>query len=232
MLYLHPKKDCGPNSCWRSSFPFACPVPCWAHSCEGICPRSWVGCCWCLAWRGDLCCCVTLCSSLAIRAAPSYVSRSWSSAGATSRSWRRRTSMHQVGCREPPWLDTVRIQEDLDTALFPAHLITYSWTLCFKVIKHNSQSLITFIPYVGFSFPLACTHSWSEENDRCATGWHSDSIGQTGGENRAGGQCLNHKYFSRGRGRPCLRSRCPAKNLEAGHTWQSPRNLTPPPTDP
>lgn len=86
------------------SFPLWRTVPCWVHSCGGTCLRSWVCCCCCSAWPGDSCCCATLCSSLAIRAAPSCASRSWSSAGSTSRSWRRRTRMHSEGRREPPWL--------------------------------------------------------------------------------------------------------------------------------
>lgn len=85
-----------------------CPVPCWVHSfCGGTCPRSWVCCCWYSGWRGDWCCCATLCSSLAIRAAPSCASRSWSSAGDTSRSWRRRTRTRRGGHRERPWQDMV-----------------------------------------------------------------------------------------------------------------------------
>lgn len=94
-----------PSSC--STLPPA--VPCWVHSCGGTCLRSWVCCCWYSAWRGDSCCCATPCSSLATRAAPSYVSRSWSSAGDTSKSWQRRTRIHQEGRRGPPWLVMVSI---------------------------------------------------------------------------------------------------------------------------
>lgn len=80
------------------------PVPCWVHCCSGgTCLRSWACCCWCSAWRGDSCCSATPCSSLDIKAAPSCASRSWSSAGDTSRSWRRRTRMHRAVPKELPW---------------------------------------------------------------------------------------------------------------------------------
>lgn len=87
--------------------PLPSPLPCWAHSCAGTCPRSWVCCCCYSAWCGDSCCCAILCSSLAIGAALSYVRRSWSSVGDMSRSWQRRTRMHLVDHKEPPWLVTL-----------------------------------------------------------------------------------------------------------------------------
>lgn len=39
---------------------------------------------------------------------------------------------------------------------------------------------------------LLSTHSGSEEDYSRAAGWHPDTLGQTGGENRIGGQCLLH----------------------------------------
>ncbi len=146
----------------RSSSPYPSPptVPCWVHSCGETCPRGWVCCCWYSAWRGDLCCCATLCSSLAIRAALSYVSRSWSSAGDTSRSWQRRTRMHQVVRREPPWLVMVSFQEVRESGLLlsPAHQIICSFVHEYWVL-HSCKKHTQEIKCPCFSVLLFPSHT-------------------------------------------------------------------------